>query len=224
MYLSIKRFCDMVISLFAIIILSPVMLIVALLVKATSEGGIIFRQERMGKCRSRFCIYKFRTMRTDAPKEAPTSMLKNADYYITPVGKFLRKTSLDELPQLFNILKGEMSFIGPRPVVAKEYELIELRELCGANDVLPGLSGWAQVNGRDELEAEAKASYDAQYVKKMSLAFDFEIFLRTIIYVLRSKGIQEGMSPKKEASESVIIASFPQMHKVRSEIGTEIHR
>ncbi|WP_427337947.1 sugar transferase [Caloranaerobacter sp. DY30410] len=190
----LKRIIDFTLSLIAMIILWPVFLIIAILIKLDSKGPVLFKQKRVGKNKKHFYILKFRTMRTDTPKDMPTHMLKNPEMFITRVGKFLRKTSLDELPQIINILKGEMSIIGPRPALWNQYDLIEERDKYGANDIYPGLTGWAQINGRDELPIDIKAKYDGEYVEKISLAFDVKIFFKTIFSVLRSEGVKEGAS------------------------------
>jgi len=190
----IKRIIDFILSLIAMIILWPVFLIIAILIKLDSKGPVLFKQKRVGKDKKHFYILKFRTMRTDTPKDMPTHMLKNPEVFITRVGKFLRKTSLDELPQIINILKGEMSIIGPRPALWNQYDLIDERDKYGANEVYPGLTGWAQINGRDELPIDIKAKYDGEYVKKMSFVFDVKIFFKTIFSVLRSEGVKEGAS------------------------------
>jgi O-antigen biosynthesis protein WbqP len=197
-YPKLKRIIDFTLSLLAMIILWPVFLIIAVLIKLDSKGPILFKQKRVGKNKKHFYILKFRTMRTDTPKDTPTHMLKNPEMFITRVGKFLRKTSLDELPQIINILKGEMSIIGPRPALWNQYDLIEERDKYGANDVYPGLTGWAQIKGRDELPIDIKAQYDGEYVEKMSLAFDVKIFFKTIFSVIKSEGVKEGTS--EEAS------------------------
>ena len=191
-YIKFKRVMDFVISLAALIILSPVMLILAVLVRATSEGPAIFKQVRSGKDLKEFEIYKFRTMYTSAPKDTPTHMLDSAQSFITPVGAFLRKTSLDELPQLVNILKGDMSIVGPRPPLPTQYDLIEARAKVGANSLRPGLTGWAQINGRDELPIDVKAGLDGEYVRRMSFAFDMKCFFGTFAAVFAAKGVKEG--------------------------------
>lgn len=191
-YIKIKRLIDFVLSFFALILLSPVFLILIILIKFDSKGPILFKQKRVGIYKSHFNIYKFRTMRIDTPKDTPTHLLDNPDQWITKVGKFLRKTSLDELPQILNILKGEMSIIGPRPALWNQYDLIEERDKYGANDVPVGLTGWAQINGRDELEIEVKAKLDGEYVSNMSLLFDIKCFIGTIHSVLKSDGVVEG--------------------------------
>lgn len=191
-YPIVKRILDFILALLSLLILSPILIIIAIVIKLTSKGPILFKQRRIGKNKKEFYIYKFRSMRTDTPKDMPTHMLKNPDEYITPIGKFLRKSSLDELPQLLNILKGEMSFIGPRPALWNQYDLISERDKYGANDVYPGLTGWAQINGRDELSIPMKAKLDGEYVEKMSFLFDVKCFFGTITSVLRSEGVVEG--------------------------------
>lgn len=193
MYKSvIKRIIDFVLSLIGLVILSPVFIIVMLIIKFTSPGPVFFKQKRVGIHKTHFNILKFRTMRIDTPKDCPTHLLENPDQYITGIGKFLRKTSLDELPQIINILKGEMSIIGPRPALWNQFDLIEERDEYGANDVVPGLTGWAQINGRDELEIDVKAKLDGEYVEKMSFMFDLKCFFGTITSVLKSDGVVEG--------------------------------
>lgn len=188
----IKRMIDFILSLMGLIILSPVFIILCIWIKMDSKGPVLFKQKRYGKDKSYFNIYKFRTMRTDTPSDMPTHMLSNPEQYITKCGKFLRKTSLDELPQIINILKGEMSIIGPRPALWNQEDLIEKREQYHANDIRPGLTGWAQINGRDELEIDVKARLDGDYVKRMSFLFDLKCFLGTITSVLKSDGVVEG--------------------------------
>ena len=188
----LKRVLDFFMSLLGIVVLSPIFLILAIIIKLTSPGPILFKQKRVGKNKSHFNILKFRTMRTDTPKDCPTHLLSNPDQYITKIGKFMRKTSLDELPQLFNILKGDMAIIGPRPALWNQYDLIEERDKYHANDVRPGLTGWAQINGRDELEIDVKARLDGEYVKRISFLFDLKCFFGTITSVLKSDGVVEG--------------------------------
>ena len=192
MYLRIKRMIDFLLALAATIVLSPVLIALALAVKLSSPGPVLFRQKRVGIHKRHFTIYKFRSMRTDAPKDQATHLLQNAQSYITPVGRFLRKSSLDELPQLFNILRGDMAVVGPRPALYNQYDLIAERDRYGANDVLPGLTGLAQVEGRDELPIAVKARLDGEYVKSISFATDFGLILRTFKAVVSSKGIVEG--------------------------------
>lgn len=191
-YQKIKRVIDFILSLTAIIILFPVLLILVIAIKAESRGPIFFKQKRVGIHKSYFMIYKFRTMRIDTPKDVPTHLLKNPDQYITKVGHFLRKTSLDELPQLINIVRGDMAIVGPRPALWNQYDLIAERDKYHANDILPGLTGWAQINGRDELEIPVKAKLDGEYVKKMSFLFDLRCLFGTVFSVLRSDGVVEG--------------------------------
>ena len=179
-------------SLAGIIVLSPVLLVIILCIKLSSPGPIFFKQKRVGIHKSHFNILKFRTMRIDTPKDVPTHLLENPEQYITGIGRFLRKTSLDELPQLFNILKGDMAVIGPRPALWNQYDLIAERDKYGANDILPGLTGWAQINGRDELEIDVKARLDGEYVQKMSFLFDCKCFFGTITSVLHHDGVVEG--------------------------------
>lgn len=188
----IKRPLDFVLSLAGIIVLSPVLLVIVICIKVSSPGPIFFKQKRVGIHKTHFNILKFRTMRIDTPKDVPTHLLENPDQYITGIGKFLRKTSLDELPQLFNILKGDMAVIGPRPALWNQYDLIAERDRYGANDILPGLTGWAQINGRDELEIDVKARLDGEYVQKMSFLFDCKCFFGTITSVLHHDGVVEG--------------------------------
>lgn len=188
----IKRVIDFTMAFLGIILLSWLFLILMLWIKLDSRGPVFFKQKRIGIHKTYFYIYKFRTMYIDTPKDMPTHMLKNPDQYITKAGKFLRKTSLDELPQIFNILKGEMSVIGPRPALWNQDDLVAEREKYGANDVLPGLSGWAQINGRDELPIPVKAGLDGEYVKNLSFLFDCKCFFKTITSVLGRKGVVEG--------------------------------
>ncbi len=191
-YPKIKRVIDFTLSLIGCIVLSPILIVLCIAIKVDSRGPILFKQKRVGLHKTYFNILKFRTMRIDTPKDMPTHMLADPDQYITKVGKFLRKSSLDELPQLFNILKGDMSIIGPRPALWNQYDLIEERDKYGANDVMPGLTGWAQINGRDELEIPVKAKLDGEYVEKMSLGFDIKCFFGTITSVLKHDGVVEG--------------------------------
>lgn len=188
----IKRGIDCILSLIGLIILSPILLIIAVIIKMTSPGPVLFRQERMGKDNKHFRIMKFRTMRIDTPKDCPTHMLENPDQYITKIGHILRKTSLDELPQLWNIFVGDMAVIGPRPSLPNQYDLNELRDQNGASKVRPGLTGLAQISGRDELEISVKAALDGEYVKKISFRTDVRLFFATFSSVLRSDGVKEG--------------------------------
>ena len=191
-YTPIKRMIDVLLSGIGILVLSPILLILCIAIKLDSPGPILFTQKRVGIHKSYFQIYKFRTMRTDTPKDMPTHMLSNPEQYITRTGSFLRRTSLDELPQIFNIFKGDMSIVGPRPALWNQYDLIAERDKYGANDVLPGLTGWAQINGRDELEIPVKAKLDGDYVKKYGLGMDLRCFFGTFVSVLRQDGVVEG--------------------------------
>ncbi len=192
MYSIIKRGMDIAFSLAGIVVFSLPMAGIGLIIKAESPGDIIFRQKRIGKDKKIFRIYKFRTMYSEAPADMPTHLLESPEAFITKTGKFLRKTSLDELPQLFNILKGEMSVVGPRPALWNQYDLVAERDKYGANAVRPGLTGLAQIRGRDELSIKEKAAYDGEYVKKMSLMTDLGIIARTFVSVIREDGIREG--------------------------------
>ncbi len=191
-YLEKKRYMDCLLSLLALLILWPVLLGISIAILIDDPGPVLFKQKRVGYGKKNFEIYKFRTMRTDTPKDVPTHMLKDPDSYITKVGAFLRKTSLDELPQLFNIIKGEMSFVGPRPALWNQFDLIKERDKYGANYVPVGLTGWAQVNGRDELTIEQKARLDGEYASHFGLFMDIKCLLKTVIAVIISKGVKEG--------------------------------
>lgn len=188
----VKRAIDVLGALLGLIVLLPAFTAIALWVKLSSKGPVFFRQKRIGKDKSCFEILKFRTMYIDTPRDVPTHLLENPQAMITPCGRFLRKTSLDELPQLWNILCGEMSIVGPRPALWNQHDLIELRERCGANALVPGLTGWAQVNGRDELPIEVKARYDGEYAQRMSLLFDLSIIFKTVWRVFAGDGVVEG--------------------------------
>ena len=187
-----KRLIDILLSGLAIIFLIPVWLILFIAIKIDSKGPFFFKQKRVGIHKKTFTILKFRTMRIDTPHDTPTHLLENPEQWITKVGKFLRKTSLDELPQIFNIFVGQMSIIGPRPALWNQDDLIAERDKYGANDIKPGLTGWAQINGRDELEIPIKAKFDGEYVQKQGLFFDIRCFLGTIFSVLRHDGVVEG--------------------------------
>lgn len=187
-----KRALDFLCSGLAILCLSPVLAVIAVWVKASSPGPVLFTQKRVGKSKTFFKIYKFRTMRTDTPHDMPTHMLENPDAFITSVGRFLRRTSLDELPQIFNIFLGQMSIVGPRPALWNQDDLVAERDKYGANDCVPGLTGYAQVHGRDELPIPVKAELDGYYAKNLSFALDVKIFFRTIGSVLHHEGVVEG--------------------------------
>ena len=191
-YLPIKRLIDLVLSVCGLIVLSPLLIAIVIAIKLDSKGPVIFKQKRVGKNKTYFNIWKFRTMRTDAPKDMPTHLLSSPDAYITKIGKFLRQTSLDELPQILQIVVGKMAIIGPRPALWNQYDLIEERDKYGANDITPGLTGWAQVNGRDELEIPVKAKLDGEYVEKMGFMMDCKCFIMTIFSVARHDGVVEG--------------------------------
>ena len=188
----LKRAIDILLSFIGLVVLAIPMLIIAAIIKFTSPGPVFFKQKRVGIHKKHFNILKFRTMRIDTPRDMPTHLLENPEQWITPIGRLLRKTSLDELPQIINIFLGQMSIIGPRPALWNQYDLIEERDKYGANDILPGLTGWAQINGRDELEIDVKARFDGEYAQKMSFAFDLKCFFGTILSVLKSDGVVEG--------------------------------
>lgn len=187
-----KRLIDLLLSFLAIVVLIPVWIILAIAIFISDPGPIFFTQKRVGKNKKIFKILKFRTMKTSTPHDMPTHMLENPDQYITKVGAFLRKTSLDELPQVFNIFASQMSIIGPRPALWNQDDLIAERDKYGANEVKPGLTGWAQINGRDELEIPVKAKLDGEYVEKLSFGFDCKCFFGTIKSVLKHDGVVEG--------------------------------
>ena len=187
-----KRILDILLSGCGVIILSPLYLILAIAIKIDDPGPIFFRQKRVGLHKTHFQILKFRTMKMCTPHDVPTHLLKNPDAYITKSGAFLRKTSLDELPQIFNILAGQMSVIGPRPALYNQYDLIEARDAVHANDIRPGLTGLAQVNGRDELSIEEKSRYDGEYAANVTFAMDFKIFFHSVSYVFKRRGVVEG--------------------------------
>ena len=200
MYPFIKRGADVVLSLLALICLSPVYLLVALAVKLTSPGPVLFRQKRVGRGGRLFTIYKFRTMRTDTPRDTATHLLQDPSRYITRVGAFLRRSSLDELPQFFNVLKGDMSIVGPRPALYNQDDLIAARREAGVVAVRPGITGRAQINGRDELPIPVKVRYDREYVENLSLKMDARCFFGTIISVLRAEGVREGGTGGKKGA------------------------
>ncbi|WP_339219906.1 sugar transferase [Paenibacillus sp. FSL H8-0332] len=191
-YIIVKQTLDFILALIGMLLLWPFFLIIAVVIKSTSKGPVLFRQKRLGRNKKEFYILKFRTMRTDTPSDMPTHLLQDPDFFITKVGKFLRKTSLDELPQIINILKGDMSIVGPRPALWNQYDLIAERDKYGANEIKPGLTGWAQVNGRDELEIQFKASLDGDYCSKMNFWFDIKVFTKTLFMVIKSEGVREG--------------------------------
>lgn len=201
-YKFIKRLADLICSLVGMILLSPLIIAVIIAIKLDSKGPVMFKQKRIGINKKTFKILKFRTMRIDTPKDTPTHLLDNPEQWITRVGRFLRKTSLDELPQILNIIKGDMSIVGPRPALWNQDDLIAERDKYGANDIRPGLTGWAQINGRDELPIEIKAKLDGEYVEKMGLIMDIKCFFGTFIAVFRSKGVVEGGTGSLTVKES----------------------
>ena len=196
-----KRALDLLLSGLGLIVLSPLFLIISIAIKAEDPGPVFFRQKRVGIHKTYFNIVKFRSMRQDTPHDMPTHLLNDPQRWITKTGRFLRKTSLDELPQIAQIFTGKMSVIGPRPALWNQYDLIAQRDQYGANDVTPGLTGWAQVNGRDELEIEEKARLDGEYAQNISFGMDMKIFWMTVKNVLRGSGVVEG-GPKEMKKES----------------------
>ena len=199
-YPYVKRGADVALSLLALVCLSPVYIAVAAAVKLSSPGPVLFTQQRIGRGGRIFTIYKFRTMRLDTPRDTATHLLKDPSRYITRVGAFLRRSSLDELPQFFNVLKGDMSIVGPRPALYNQYDLIAAREKAGVNRVRPGITGWAQINGRDELPLPVKVQYDREYVENLSLRMDVRCFFGSIWAVLRADGVREGGTGGKKSA------------------------
>lgn len=206
-YLKIKRIIDVIISLLAIIILFPMFMVIILAIKIDSKGPIFFTQKRIGMHKKHFNILKFRTMSMNAPYDVPTHLLENPNQWSTSLGKFLRKSSLDELPQIINILKGDMSFIGPRPALWNQYDLIEERDKYGANDVPVGLTGWAQINGRDELDIDVKARFDGEYAGNIGFLMDLKCFFLSFTSVIRAEGYAEGGTEFKPEPDSDILIS-----------------
>ena len=205
MYLIIKRAIDFILALVGLVVLLPLFLLIIVAIKIDSPGPVLFRQKRVGIHKKYFDILKFRTMRIDTPKDTPTHLLEDPEQWITKVGKFLRKTSLDELPQIINIFRGDMAIVGPRPALWNQYDLIAARDKFGANDVPVGLTGLAQINGRDELEILVKARLDGQYAKKIGFIMDGRCFFGTVIRVLRTDGVVEGMSKvENNKSEEIV--------------------
>ena len=199
MYTSvIKRLLDIVISILGLIVLALPVVIMMIVIKIDDPGPAIFKQKRVGKDKKYFSLLKFRSMKMSTPRDVPTHLLDDPEHYITKTGRFLRKSSLDEIPQLFNTILGQMSIIGPRPALWNQYDLIEERDKYGANDIRPGLTGWAQINGRDELEIGEKACFDGEYVEKLSFGFDCRCFFGTIGKVLRGDGVLEGGTKETE--------------------------
>lgn len=188
----LKPILDIVLAFMGLILLSPVFLVIVVAMIMDDPGPIFFKQKRVGKGKTFFLLHKFRSMKMSTPHDVPTHQLSNPEQYITKVGKFLRKTSLDELPQIWDIFRGEMSVIGPRPALWNQADLVAQREQYAANDIKPGLTGWAQINGRDELEIPVKAQLDGEYVRRMSFLFDCQCFWGTILSVLKHEGVVEG--------------------------------
>lgn len=218
---------DFLLSLIGLIVLSPVFLVIAILIKVDDPGPVFFKQKRVGIHKSHFNLYKFRSMKTNTP-DVPTHLLEKPEQYISRVGAFLRKSSLDELPQMLNILLGQMSIIGPRPALWNQYDLIEERDKYGANDVMPGLTGWAQINGRDELEIPVKAKLDGEYVEKLSFAFDLKCFLGTITAVIKKEGVVEGGTgankqedvENKKKNKVLLVANVSKEHVLKFHVPT----
>ena len=203
-YVSFKTIVEIILGWIGLIILSPLIILIGMIIKHNSKGPVLFKQKRIGKNKKLFTIYKFRTMRVDTPSELPTHKMTNPDQWITTIGKFLRKTSLDEIPQIINIALGQMSFIGPRPALWNQFDLIDARGIYGVNQLTPGITGWAQVNGRDALTILEKAKLDGIYVHKVSLKTDITILFKTIIAVFKKEGVVEGGTStlwKNEASD-----------------------
>ena len=200
-YLKFKRFYDFFGAFIGLIILSPLYLFIVLLIKLDSKGPVLFKQKRIGRNKKQFNILKFRTMKIETPKNTPTHMLENPNQWITRIGKFLRKTSLDELPQIINIVKGDMSFIGPRPALWNQHDLIKERDKYNAHKLYPGITGYAQIKGRDKLSISQKAALDGEYVQKISLWMDIKIFVWTFISVLKSDGVVEGRTGLLEKNQ-----------------------
>lgn len=202
-----KRFFDSILSALAILVLSWLFIILVIIIKCTSKGPVFFKQKRVGKDKTYFNILKFRTMRIDTPKDVPTHLLTDPEQYITTIGRFLRKTSLDELPQLFNILIGDMAIVGPRPALWNQEDLIAERDLYDANAVRPGLTGLAQVSGRDELPIPVKARYDGEYVDNISLMKDMMLIVKTVGSVLKSDGVMEGGTAEDKIQEEISLVA-----------------
>lgn len=203
----LKRVFDIILSALLILVLAPVLLVVAIVVKIDSPGPVFFTQKRVGLHKKHFTILKFRSMPVTAPKDTPTHQLQNAEAILSKWQRFIRKSSIDELPQLFCIFVGTMSFIGPRPALWNQFDLIEERDKYGANDVQPGLTGWAQINGRDELPIGVKASLDGEYVERLSFGFDCKCFFGTFKSVLRSEGVVEGGTGEIERKQAMTASS-----------------
>ncbi|HEY5586298.1 MAG TPA: sugar transferase [Ruminiclostridium sp.] len=202
LYFYVKLILDRILAMVALVVLSPLFIVLGMAIKLDSKGPVFFSQRRIGRSKVEFNILKFRTMKIDSPRNMPSHLLHNPEQYITKLGAFLRRSSLDELPQLINIFVGQMSFVGPRPALWNQYDLIRERDSQNINRVYPGLTGWAQVNGRDELNIEVKAKLDGEYLKRMSFLFDIKIIVKTAMNVFTSKGIVEGANSKKGKIET----------------------
>ncbi|MBQ7155927.1 MAG: sugar transferase [Synergistaceae bacterium] len=200
--LFVKRLLDIALSLAALVVLAVPMCVFAMMIKLEDRGSALFAQKRVGIHKRHFMMYKFRSMRNDTPHDVPTHMLENPEQYLLRCGKWMRKYSIDELPQIINILKGDMSIVGPRPALWNQYDLLAERDRYGANDIKPGLTGWAQINGRDELEISEKARYDGEYVQRESFAFDVMCVWRTVINAVRHEGVVEGGTGAKHIQQS----------------------
>ncbi|SHJ13496.1 sugar transferase [Parasporobacterium paucivorans] len=221
-YLWVKRLFDILLSLFGLIVFSPVFLGVVIAIKLDTEGPVLFRQKRVGIHKTNFNILKFRTMRIDTPKDVPKHMLINPEQWITRTGRFLRRTSLDELPQIWNVLTGQMTIIGPRPALWNQEDLIAERDKYGANDIKPGVTGWAQINGRDGLSVEVKAKMDGEYVRKMGFWLDFKCFFKSFIKVFKHIGVIEGKRQEEKRKHILIVSQYyyPEQFRI-NDISTE---
>lgn len=217
-----KRLIDILLSLIGMPFLIIPIIVISIAIKLDSPGPIFFKQRRVGINKKSFYILKFRTMRMDTPVNIPTEMLEDADHYITRIGKFLRKTSLDEIPQIFNILVGHMSVIGPRPALWNQYKLIKMRDDFAANSIRPGLTGWAQINGRDTLSIEEKVHFDSEYVENMSFSFDLHCFWETLAKVVKQEGIVEGRVERVEIQHNETLRHSPTPELFTSELTTEL--
>lgn len=204
----VKRGLDVILSFCGLVILSPIYLVLSLIVIIDDPGPVMFKQKRVGKGKKFFLLHKFRTMKMSTPHDVPTHMLTNSEQYITRAGKFLRKSSLDELPQIWDIFRGKMSIIGPRPALWNQADLVHMREQYGANDVMPGLTGWAQINGRDELETEVKAGLDGEYCRSISFQFDCKCFFGTLSSVVKCNGVVEGGTGELHKQKTTLETNF----------------
>ena len=226
MYTYVKFSVDLAVAIISLFLLAFVLGIVSIFIKVDSKGPVLFKQQRSGKDKKPFTIYKFRTMTTDAPKNAPTCELQDATHYITRVGNVMRKLSIDELPQLLNIIKGEMSFVGPRPVILNEVDLIYERDKYNANSCKPGITGWAQANGRDEINFYDKARMDGEYTEKLGLMMDLRCLAKTVETILFAKGYQEGARtiPMPQQPAIQVPAFYSQIKSVSKAVNRPIRR